>query len=84
MIEQRIGELQEILSQVEDIRAFLEERETEEQIKYENICDNGLEASPIGEALAEAVEALEQAYTEADEAHTCLENAIMTLEEAVC
>ena len=82
-IAQRLGKMQEVLAQIEVVRDFLDEKTSAEEEKYDNICERGLESSPMGEAIEESLQALEEAYTQIDEAHISLESAITTLEAAI-
>lgn len=71
---------QNALGVLEDLRTALEEMQGEEESKFDNMCERGLESSPMGEAIEEAVQALEEAYAEVDEAHTNLDFAITHME----
>lgn len=82
-IAQRLGRLQEMLSEIEELRDWVGHCAAHESEKFDNICERGLESSPMGEALEESAQALEEAEGELDEAHTALESAITTLEGAV-
>jgi DNA repair ATPase RecN len=72
---------QNTLGVLEDLRSAIEEMVSDEESKYDNMCERGLESSPMGEAIEEAMNALEEAFAEVDEAHTNLESAITTMEE---
>jgi len=72
---------QNALGVLDDLRTALEEMQGEEESKFDNMCERGLESSPMGESIEEAMSALEEAYAEVDEAHINLESAITTMEE---
>lgn len=82
-IAQRLGKMQEMLAQIEAMRDFIEEKTSAEEEKYDNICERGLESSPMGEAIEESLQDLEEVFNQIDEAHCCLESAITTLEGAI-
>tara|TARA_R100000231_G_scaffold34814_2_gene30749 strand:+ start:403 stop:678 length:276 start_codon:yes stop_codon:yes gene_type:complete len=82
-IAQKLGRLQEMLSEIEELRDWVGHYAAHESEKFDNICERGLESSPMGEALEESAQALEEAESELDEAHTALESAITTLEAAI-
>lgn len=72
---------QTTLGILEEMRTTVEELGENEEAKFDNMCERGLESSPMGEAIERAMEALQEAYSEIDEAHSSLESAITTLEE---
>ena len=72
---------QTVLGVLEELRTTVEEMGNNEESKFDNMCERGLESSPMGEAIEEAMSALEEAYSELDEAHSSLESAIITLGE---
>ena len=82
-IAQKLGRLQEMLSEIEELRDWVGHYAAHEEEKFDNICERGLESSPMGEALEESAQALEEAEGELDEVHTALESAITTLEGAI-
>ncbi len=82
-IAQRLGRLQEMLSEIEELRNWVGDYAAQESEKFDNICEWMLESTPMGEALEESAQALEEAEGELDEAHIALESAITTLEGAI-
>jgi len=72
---------QTALGVLEELRTAVEEMSENEESKFDNMCERGLESSPMGEAIEQAMGALQEAYSEIDEAHSSLESAKITLDE---
>lgn len=75
-----IGEAQNALGVLDELRSALEEMAGDEEVKFDNMCERGLEDSEQAQNIEEAQGALEEGASVVDEAHSALEMAITELE----
>jgi|TARA_R100001463_G_scaffold52759_3_gene103645 predicted nucleic acid-binding Zn-ribbon protein len=75
-----LGEAQKALSVLEDLRSAIFEMAEEEEEKYDNLAERGLDGSLMAYKIQDAQTALEEGASGVDEAHSALEMAITELE----
>ena len=71
------------MASLEPVRSALEEMAGDEEVKFDNMCERGLEDSEQAQKIEEAQGVLEEGASGVDEAHSALEMAIAELEGLV-
>ena len=82
-LQKLLNQAQIALGNLEEVRSALEEMAAEEEAKFDNMCERGLEDSEQGQKIEEAQSVLEEGHSGVDEAHSALEIAIAELEGLV-
>lgn len=79
-LEKLLGTAQNALGVLESVRSALEDMAGDEEVKFDNMCERGLEDSEQAQKIEEAQGSLEEGASGVDEAHSALEMAITELE----
>ena len=82
-LQKLLNQAQIALGNLEEVRSALEEMAAEEEAKFDNMCERGLEDSEQAQKIEEAQSVLEEGHSGVDEAHSALEIAIAELEGLV-
>lgn len=78
-----IGEAQIALGVLDEVRTALQDMAGDEAVKFDNMCERGLEDSEMAQSIEEAQGLLEEGESGVDEAHSALELALCELEGLV-
>ena len=68
---------------LDEVRCAVRELAEQEEVKFDNMCERGLEDSETAQKIEEAQSVLEEGHSGVDEAHSALEIAITELEGLV-
>lgn len=79
-LEKLLRKAQETLGVLDEVRCAVREMAEQEEVKFDNLCERGLEDSEMGQKIEEAQSVLEEGEAGVDEAHDALEMAIAELE----
>ncbi len=76
----QLRKAQNALAVLDEVRCAVRELAEQEEVKFDNMCERGLEDSETAQKIEEAQGVLEEGEAGVDEAHSALENAIVELE----
>ena len=82
-LEKLLRKAKETLGVLDEVRCAVREMAEQEEVKFDNMCERGLEDSEMGQKIEEAQSVLEEGEAGVDEAHSALEMAIVELEGLV-
>lgn len=76
----QLRKAQTALAVLDEVRCAVRELAEQEEVKFDNMCERGLEDSEIAQEIEQAQTVLEEGEAGVDEAHSALEIAIAELE----